>query len=191
MNDKMTEIRLHGRGGQGVKTASLLLAEAAIEGGKYVQGFSDYGPERAGAPVQGFTRISDDPIRLHNFITEPDVIIVLDPTLIGTIDITEGLCSKSGKVLVNTGEEPAVVAEKLGVSPSCVWTVDATQISLDEIGRNIPNSPMMGAFVKATGLIDLDWIEATFTKKFSKKSPKLVTGNVKAIERAFEESKNG
>ena len=191
MSTQMTEIRLHGRGGQGVKTASLLLAEAAIEGGKYVQGFSDYGPERAGAPVQGFTRISDDPIRLHNFITEPDVIIVLDPTLIGAIDITEGLCGEGGKVLVNTNEAPAAMAKKLGVSPGCVWTVDATQISLDELGRNIPNSPMMGVFVKATGLMELDWIEATFTKKFSKKSPKLVAGNIKAISRAFEEAKNG
>jgi pyruvate ferredoxin oxidoreductase gamma subunit len=191
LNDKTTEIRLHGRGGQGVKTASLLLAEAAIEGGKYVQGFSDYGPERAGAPVQGFTRISDEPIRLHNFITEPDVIIVLDPTLIGSIDITDGMCGKSGKVLVNTPEDPATMAEKLGVSPGCVWTVDATQISLDEMGRNIPNSPMMGLFVKATGLMELDWIEATFTKKFSKKDPKIVVGNVKAISRAFEEAKNG
>ena len=155
----MTEIRLHGRGGQGVKTASLLLAEAALEGGKYVQGFSDYGPERAGAPVQGFTRISDEPILLHNFITEPDVIIVLDPTLIGSIDITDGLCGKNGKVLVNTPEDPATMAEKLGVSTGCVWTVDATQISLEEMGRNIPNSPMMGLFVKATGLMDLDWSE--------------------------------
>ncbi len=191
MSANMTEIRLHGRGGHGVKTASLLLAEAAIEGGKYVQGFSDYGPERAGAPVQGFTRISDEPIRLHNFITEPDVIIVLDPTLIGSINITDGLCRKDGKVLVNTPDDPATMAEKLGVSPGCVWTVDATKISLEELGRHIPNSPMMGVFVKATGLIDQDWIEATFTKKFSKKNPKIVAGNIKAISRAFEEAKNG
>jgi len=191
LSANMTEIRLHGRGGQGVKTASLLLAEAAIEGGKYVQGFSDYGPERAGAPVQGFTRISDDPIRLHNFITEPDIIIVLDPTLIGAIDITEGLCKKNGKVLVNTGETPEAMAKKLGISPGCVWTIDATQISLDELGRNIPNSPMMGVFVKATGLMELDWIEETFKKKFSAKSPKIVEGNIKAIDRAYEEAKNG
>ncbi len=186
MPDKILEIRWHGRGGQGVKTAAMLLAEAAVEGGKSVQGFSDYGPERSGAPVQGFTRLSDGPITLHNFITEPDVVVVLDPTLLGSVAVTEGL-KPGGKVLVNTSREPAELADKLGVDKEQVFTVDARKISLEVMGRDMPNSPMIGALVKVLGLVELPWVNKTFEKKFGAKSQKVVDANVAAIKRAYDE----
>jgi pyruvate ferredoxin oxidoreductase gamma subunit len=184
--DKILEIRWHGRGGQGVKTAAMLLAEAAVEGGKSVQGFSDYGPERSGAPIQGFTRLSDGPITLHNFITEPDVVVVLDPTLLGSVAVTEGL-KPGGKVLVNTSREPAELADKLGVGKEQVFTVDARKISLEVMGRDMPNSPMIGALVKVLGLVELPWVNKTFEKKFGAKSQKVVDANVAAIKRAYDE----
>jgi pyruvate ferredoxin oxidoreductase gamma subunit len=184
--DKIVEIRWHGRGGQGVKTAAMLFAEAAFEGGKYVQGFSDYGPERSGAPIQGFTRLSDGPIYLHNFITEPDVVVVLDPTLLGTVAVTEGL-KKGGKVLINSSHDPAELAAKLGVEKDQIFVVDAKTISLETMGRDMPNSPMMGALVKVVGLVELPWVNETFEKKFGAKSEKIVADNVAAVKRAYEE----
>lgn len=186
MPDKIVEIRWHGRGGQGVKTAAMLFAEAAFEGGKYVQGFSDYGPERSGAPIQGFTRLSDGPIYLHNFITEPDVVVVLDPTLLGTIAVTEGL-KKGGKVLLNSSHDPAELAAKLGVGKEQIFVVDAKKISLETMGRDMPNSPMMGALVKVVGLVELPWVNETFEKKFGAKSEKIVADNVAAVKRAYDE----
>lgn len=186
MPDKIVEIRWHGRGGQGVKTAAMLFAEAAYEGGKYVQGFSDYGPERSGAPIQGFTRLSDGRIYLHNFITEPDVVVVLDPTLLGTVAVTEGL-KKGGKVLVNSSHDPAELAAKLGVDKEQVFVVDAKNISLETMGRDMPNSPMMGALVKVVGLVELPWVNETFEKKFGAKSEKVVADNVAAVKRAYDE----
>jgi pyruvate ferredoxin oxidoreductase gamma subunit len=184
--DKIVEIRWHGRGGQGVKTAAMLFAEAAFEGGKYVQGFSDYGPERSGAPIQGFTRLSDGPIYLHNFITEPDVVVVLDPTLLGTVAVTEGL-KKGGKVLLNSSHDPAELAAKLGVAKEQIFVVDAKKISLETMGRDMPNSPMMGALVKVVGLVELPWVNETFEKKFGAKSEKIVADNVAAVKRAYDE----
>jgi len=184
--DKIVEIRWHGRGGQGVKTAAMLFAEAAYEGGKYVQGFSDYGPERSGAPIQGFTRLSDGRIYLHNFITEPDVVVVLDPSLLGTVAVTEGL-KKGGKVLVNSSHDPAELAAQLGVDKEQVFVVDAKKISLETMGRDMPNSPMMGALVKVVGLVELPWVNETFEKKFGAKSEKIVADNVAAVKRAYDE----
>lgn len=186
MPDKILEIRWHGRGGQGVKTAAMLFAEAAFEGGKFIQGFSDYGPERSGAPIQGFTRLSDAPIYLHNFITQPDVVVVLDPTLLGTVPVTEGL-KPGGKVVVNTAHEPAELADTLGVGKEQVFAVDATKISLEVMGRDMPNSPMIGALVKVLGLVELPWVNKTFEKKFGAKSQKVVDANVAAIKRAYDE----
>lgn len=186
MPDKIVEIRWHGRGGQGVKTAAMLFAEAAFEGGKYVQGFSDYGPERSGAPIQGFTRLSDGPIYLHNFITEPDVVVVLDPTLLGTVAVTEGL-KQGGKVLINSSHDPAELAAKLGVGEDQIFVVDAKKISLETMGRDMPNSPMMGALVKVVGLVELPWVNETFEKKFGAKSEKIVADNVAAVKRAYDE----
>jgi pyruvate ferredoxin oxidoreductase gamma subunit len=184
--EKILEIRWHGRGGQGVKTAAMLFAEAAFEGGKFIQGFSDYGPERSGAPIQGFTRISDSPITLHNFITAPDVVVVLDPTLLGTVPVAEGL-KPGGKVLVNTSHDPAEVATKLHVDKDQVYVVDAQKISLETMGRDMPNSPMIGALIKVVGQVELPWVNRTFEEKFGAKSEKIVADNVAAIKRAFEE----
>lgn len=186
MPGKIVEIRWHGRGGQGVKTAAMLFAEAAFEGGKYVQGFSDYGPERSGAPIQGFTRLSDGPIYLHNFITEPDVVVVLDSTLLGTVAVTEGL-KKGGKVLVNSSRDPAELAAKLSLGKERIFVVDAKKISLETMGRDMPNSPMMGALVKVVGLVELPWVNETFEKKFGAKSEKVVADNVAAVKRAYDE----
>jgi len=184
--EKILEIRWHGRGGQGVKTAAMLFAEAAYEGGKSIQGFSDYGPERSGAPIQGFTRLSDGPIYLHNFITEPDVVVVLDPTLLGTVPVTDGL-KEGGKVLVNSSHDPGEIAAKLGVDKGQVFVVDATKISLEAMGRDMPNAPMIGALVKVVGLVELPWVNQTFEKKFGAKSEKVVADNVAAVKRAYDE----
>ncbi len=186
MPGKILEIRWHGRGGQGVKTAAMLFAEAAFEGGKYIQGFSDYGPERSGAPIQGFTRLSDGPIYLHNFITDPDVVVVLDPTLLGTVPVTEGL-KEGGKVLVNSAHDPGDLAAKLGVDKEQVFVVDAKKISFEVMGRDMPNAPMIGALVKITGVVELPWVNQTFQKKFGAKSEKIVADNVAAVKRAYEE----
>ncbi|UCH77286.1 MAG: 2-oxoacid:acceptor oxidoreductase family protein [Candidatus Coatesbacteria bacterium] len=186
MPDDVLEIRWHGRGGQGVKTAAMLFAEAAFEGGKFIQGFSDYGPERSGAPIQGFTRVSDKPITLHNFITEPDVVVILDPTLLGTVPVAEGL-RPGGKVLVNSSRDPAEVAAVLGVDASQVYVVDAKTISLEVMGRDMPNSPMIGALVKVLGTVELPWVNETFEKKFGAKSKTVVETNVAAIKRAYDE----
>jgi pyruvate ferredoxin oxidoreductase gamma subunit len=184
--DKILEIRWHGRGGQGVKTAAMLFAEAASEGGKYIQGFSDYGPERSGAPIQGFTRISDGPITLHNFITSPDVVVVLDPTLLGAVAVADGL-KPGGKVVVNTSHDAADVAAELGVDKKQVYVVDAQKISLETMGRDMPNSPMIGALIKVVGQVELPWVNRTFEEKFGAKSAKIVTDNVAAIKRAYDE----
>ncbi len=186
MPGDVIEIRWHGRGGQGVKTAAMLFAEAAFQGGKFIQGFSDYGPERAGAPIQGFTRVSEKPIYVHNFITTPDAVVVLDATLLGNVPVAEGL-SPGGKVLVNTPKAPADVAKVLGVDAKQVYVVDAKKISLEVMGRDMPNAPMIGALVKVVNLVQLDWVNKTFQEKFGGKSQKVVDANVAALKRAYEE----
>jgi pyruvate ferredoxin oxidoreductase gamma subunit len=184
---KTLEIRWHGRGGQGAKTAVFMLAESLIEQGKFAQGFPDYGPERMGAPIRGYNRISDQPIRLHCGVNQPDIVVVLDPTLIGTADITSGL-KPGGTVLVNSAEEPAVMRKTLGIKDGKVFTVDATGIALDEIGRPIPNSPMIGALLKVTDLAQIDDMAAIIVHKFEGKlSAALIEGNRKAMKRAFNE----
>ena len=186
MSGEMVEIRWHGRGGQGVKTAAMLLAEAAFEGGMNIQGFSDYGPERSGAPIQGFTRLSKSEISLHNFITSPDVVVVLDSTLLGVVAVTDGL-KPEGKVIVNTPKTAAEIAKVLKVDVKQVYTVDAKKISMETIGRDMPNAPMVGAVVKIVGMVELPWIYKTFQKKFGAKSQKIVDANVAAINRAHAE----
>lgn len=181
------EIRWHGRGGQGAKTAVFLLAESLVDQGKFAQGFPDYGPERMGAPIRGYNRISDKMVKLHCGVTEPDIVVVLDPTLIGTVGITDGL-KPGGTVLVNSTEEPAAMRGTLGLGDGKVFTVDATGIALSEIGKPIPNSPMIGALLKVTGLADIDDMAAIVAKKFEGKlSDAVVEGNRKAMKRAYEE----
>ena len=185
--DGLVEIRWHGRGGQGAKTAATLTAEVALEEGKFSQGFPDYGPERMGAPMRGFTRISDAPIRLHCNIAHPDVVVVLDDTMIGMPAVTEGV---NGETLfvVNTALPAAEVREKLGASGGSVYCVDATKISIDELGRPMPNTPMVGALVKATGCISIDALKKDVQKKFlGKFGERVVQGNIRAIERAYQE----
>ena len=190
---KLTEIRWHGRGGQGAKTAALLFGEAVLGQGKYMQAFPEYGPERMGAPVQSFNRISDEPITLHCHVTEPSVVVVLDPTLIGTVDITHGLPA-DGTIIVNTNEPASKFRGMLKLNGQKLYTVDASKIARETIGRDIPNTPMMGALVKATGLLRfedmLDDTKGKLEKKFSSK-PEVIEGNVKAIQRAYDEVKAG
>lgn len=186
-----TEIRWHARGGQGAKTAAVLLAEAAAAAGKYVQGFPEYGPERMGAPMLAFNRIGDEPIYVYSGVKNPRVVIVLDPTLVGKSDVTAGL-PDDGVILINTAREPAEMRARLKLPPGKgkVFTVDASRISLDTLGRDIPNTPMMGALMRAAGLIAyeqfLQVTEEQLHHKFRNR-PELVDANVKAIRRGYEE----
>jgi pyruvate ferredoxin oxidoreductase gamma subunit len=184
---EMLEVRWHGRGGQGAKTAAMLFAETAIDEGKHGQGFPDYGPERMGAPMRGFTRVSEEPILIHSGIEEPQIVVVLDQTLLDSVDISEGV-PDDGTIIVNTHLKPKQIREKLNLKGRKIFTVNATQIALDTIGRPIPNTVMLGALIKLTNLFDLDVLEKNITKKFTKKyGEKVAIGNVKAIKRAFEE----
>jgi pyruvate ferredoxin oxidoreductase gamma subunit len=183
------EIRWHGRGGQGAKTAALLLGEALLATGKHMQAFPEYGAERMGAPIQAFNRISDRPITLHCHVTEPDVVVVIDPTLLDAVDVTEGL-GAGGKLLVNTTLNPAQVRAKLGLQGRQVYTVDASAISLATIKRNIPNTPMLGALAKVSGVMDLESLIEDSHKRLEKKfrtKPEVITGNLEAMRRGYEE----
>jgi len=184
---KLTEIRWHGRAGQGVVTAGELLAEAAMEEGKYFQAFPDYGPERMGAPIKSYTRISDGPIEVHHQILNPDVIVVVNPTLIGVIDLTEGL-KEDGIAIINTSDSPEEVRKKLGLKGGRVATLDATRIAMDTLGRDIPSTLMLGAVAKVTGLVSLDsLIRCTRERLGEKLRPEMVEANVTALKRAYEE----
>jgi pyruvate ferredoxin oxidoreductase gamma subunit len=184
----MIEIRWHGRGGQGVKSAALLLAETVIEEGRFGQGFPEYGPERMGAPVRGYNRVDGKPIRLHCGIKRPNIVIVLDESLLVADNIREGL-AEDGLLLVNTARCPHEIHTQLGLgSGQRAYTVDATQIALDTIGKPIPNTVMIGALMKLTRLMDLDRFEHSFKKKFQRKfAPRVLDGNLQAIRRAYEE----
>ncbi|MDK2784520.1 MAG: pyruvate ferredoxin oxidoreductase gamma subunit [Bacillota bacterium] len=186
---KLLEIRWHGRGGQGAKTAAQLLAEAASSVGKYIQGFPEYGPERMGAPVLAFTRISDEPIDVHCHVTEPQIVVVLDPTLLAKGDVTQGV-PEDGIILINTDKTPAEMRQAMKLSGRKVYTVNASRIAEETIGRPIPNTPLMGALIKITGIMSLDALLEDTQKKLSKKfagRPEVVEGNLKAVRRAYEE----
>ncbi len=183
----LIEVRWHGRGGQGAKTAALLLAEAAIEEGKYGQAFPEYGPERTGAPVRGFTRISDAPIRIHSAIQNPDVVIVLDQTLLDTIDVAEGTTANS-VFIFNTTMSLAEIRSKLKLTDRKVYVLNANQIAQEEIGRPIPNTVMLGALMKATQLMQMETLVNGLTKKFQHKfSKQVIDKNIRAVKRAYEE----
>jgi pyruvate ferredoxin oxidoreductase gamma subunit len=184
---QLMEIRWHARGGQGAKTASLLLAEAAAMEGKYSQGFPDYGPERMGAPMRGFTRISDEPIRVHCAIYSPQIVIVLDDTLLGAVDVTAGMPG-DGIIVVNTVRPAAEVRKRVGSPSGKLYTIDATGIAIAEIGRPIPNAPMLGALIRVSGILKLETVVEEIKKKFSHGfRPEVLEGNVRAIRRAHEE----
>jgi pyruvate ferredoxin oxidoreductase gamma subunit len=186
---KMIEIRWHGRGGQGAVTAAKILAEAALGEGRHIQAFPEYGAERRGAPVRSFTRISDTPIVIHSPIESPQAVAVLDSTLLDAVDVTEGL-PQDGVLVVNTQDSPADVRKKLNLKGRKVFTVDATQISIDCLGKPIPNAPMIGAIMKATDILPIEGVIRGFKHKFSEKlRPEMIEGNVKAIQQAYEEVK--
>ncbi len=184
------EIRWHGRGGQGAKTAALLLADVAFKTGKYVQGFPEYGPERMGAPITAYNRISDEPITVHSNIYEPDFVVVVDESLLESIDVTRGLKS-DGAVIINSEKKPEELKPLLRGYTGAVHTVDARRISIEALGKNFPNSPMLAATVAASKVMDkesfLGEMRASFQHKFAKK-PEVIDGNMKALELAFIES---
>ncbi len=187
----MLEIRWHARGGQGAKTAAILLAEAASAAGMYIQAFPEYGPERMGAPILAFNRISDRPIRIHCHVSRPHVVMVLDPTLIGKAPITDGL-PEDGLVVVNTARSPQEVRQVLDLANGRVYTVDASGIALDTLGRDIPNTPMISALVRITGLIPferfMELIRSELEHKF-RANRRVVEGNLEALRRGYREVK--
>ena len=188
---ELTEIRWHGRGGQGVVTAGKMLAQVALNSGQYFQAFPDYGPERAGAPIRAFTRISAEPIHKHCQIQAPDIVLVLDPTLLEAINVSEGL-KEDGVLLVNTEDPPAKVREMVGFHTGKVFTVGATKIALETLGREITNTPMLGALVKATGILTVDDLIAQTRKQFGDKfGTAIVDRNVEAVRRAADEVQEG
>ncbi|MDR3071311.1 MAG: 2-oxoacid:acceptor oxidoreductase family protein [Endomicrobium sp.] len=192
MSAKMIEVRWHGRGGQGAKTAALLFAEAVLATGKYVQAFPEYGPERMGAPVQSFNRVSENPITVHSGVTNPNYVVILDPSLMESVLVTDGV-GKVGKVIVNTSFSAKEIANKLGIDGSQVYVVNASKIALETIGKNIPNTPMLGALVKVVGTLDINGVledtKDKLTAKFRHK-PEVIDGNLTSIKRAFDEVKN-
>jgi pyruvate ferredoxin oxidoreductase gamma subunit len=187
----MLEIRWHGRGGQGAKTAAQFLAEAALELGRSIQAFPEYGPERAGAPIRAFTRISNHAINIHSSVTDPDIVVVIDPTLLDTVDVAEGLGEK-GILVVNTHQSVDAIREKTKYKKGKVAVCDATKISLDTLGIAMPNTPMLGALLKVNPIVPVETLVGEVKKKFLKKIGEEKTeANIKGIKRAFEETKIG
>ncbi len=187
----MLEVRWHGRGGQGAKTVALLLADAALSAGKKVQAFPEYGPERMGAPVQSFNRVDDNSILMHCSIKSPDVVVVLDPTLMATVKVTAGL-KPNGTLLVNTSLTPGEIKKQTGFVGR-VCTVDASKISEETIGRRIPNTPMLGALAKVTGALDFEAMVEDTRQKLAKKfahRPEVIEGNLESMRRAAKEVKS-
>ena len=189
----MIEIRLHGRGGQGAKTASLLLADAAFNTGKYIQGFPEYGPERMGAPITAYNRISDTPIRVHSNIYEPDYVVVVDDTLLQAVEVTKGL-KEEGAILINSSKKPEQLRQYLNGYKGKIYTIDATKISMDCLKANFPNTAMLSAIVKITGIMSKDELlsdmKESFKHKFARK-PEVIEPNMVAVERAYDEVAGG
>ncbi|MBO5005176.1 MAG: 2-oxoacid:acceptor oxidoreductase family protein [Clostridia bacterium] len=190
MND-LIEIRWHGRGGQGAKTASLLLADAAFNTGKYIQGFPEYGPERMGAPITAYNRISNTPIRIHSNIYEPDYVVVVDDTLLESINVTAGL-KESGAIVINTTKDADYLKNVLKDYKGNIYTIDARKVSMEALGKYFPNTPMLAAIVKVSQIMTdeelLNDMEASFKHKFAKK-PEVIEGNMKALTLALKEVK--
>lgn len=189
----MIEIRWHGRGGQGAKTASLLLADAAFNTGKYIQGFPEYGPERMGAPITAYNRISDTPIRIHSNIYEPDYVVVVDDSLIGSVDVTSGL-KDNGAIVINTNENIDSLRKKLNGFSGKIYTIDASKISLECLKANFPNTAMLAAVVNITKIMSkeelVDNMKDAFSHKFAKK-PEVIEPNMEALLRGYDEIKGG
>lgn len=186
------EIRWHGRGGQGTVTAAKVFADACLSGGRYVQAFPEYGPERSGAPLRAYNRVSSRELRIHCPVLHPKVIAIADATLLDGINVTEG-AREDSIFIVNTSREPSEIREKLKLLPTQkVYTVDATKIAIECFGRAMPNSPMLGAVCRVTGLVSLDELLDDVRKSFGKKfSQKIIDGNLEATRRGYEEVKEG
>lgn len=186
--DGLIEIRWHGRGGQGAKTASLLLADAAFNTGKYIQGFPEYGPERMGAPITAYNRISDKPITIHSNIYEPDYVVVVDDTLLEAVPVTDGL-KKTGAIVINTTKSAEEVKKLLKGYEGEIYKIDAKKISEEALGRYFPNTPMLAAIVKVSKVMSdeelLNDMKGSFKHKFAKK-PEVIEGNMKALELALQ-----
>lgn len=187
----VVEIRWHGRGGQGAKTASLLLADSAFNTGMYVQGFPEYGPERMGAPITAYNRISKERVRVHSNIYEPNFVVVVDETLLASVDVTKGL-KKDGAIIINSSKTPAELRPLLKGYEGRVYICDARKISEECLGKNFPNTPMLGAIVKVSKVIDEDLflssMEGSFKHKFASK-PEVLKGNMEALVRSMKEVK--
>lgn len=185
----LIEIRWHGRGGQGAKTASLLLADAAFNTGKFIQGFPEYGPERMGAPITAYNRISNTPITIHSNIYEPDYVVVVDDTLLESIDVTSGL-KKDGAIIINTTKDDEHLKKLLKGYNGNVYTIDARKISMETLGKYFPNTPMLAAITKVSGIMTdnelLDDMKTSFKHKFAKK-PEVIEGNMKSLEISLKE----
>ena len=189
--NNLIEIRWHGRGGQGAKTASLLLADAAFNTGKYIQGFPEYGPERMGAPITAYNRISNTTITIHSNIYEPDYVVVVDDTLLESVDVTSGL-KETGAIVINTTKSADYLKDVLKGYKGDIYTIDARKVSEEALGRYFPNTPMLAAIVKVTGIMTdealLEDMKGSFKHKFAKK-PEVIEGNMKALEMALKEVK--
>lgn len=189
MESKGIEIRWHGRGGQGAKSAALLLADVAFKTGAYVQGFPEYGPERMGAPITAYNRISREEIRVHSNIYFPDLVVVVDETLLSAVDVTAGL-KEEGAIIVNTAKSADEIRPLLNGYKGKVFTVDARRISVETLGKYFPNSPMLAAAVKVGKVMDTDLfiseMRASYEHKFAKK-PEVIDGNMKALTMTLEE----
>ena len=187
----LIEIRWHGRGGQGAKTASLLLADAAFNTGKYIQGFPEYGPERMGAPITAYNRISDEPITVHSNIYNPDYVVVVDDTLLETVDVTSGL-KEEGAIVINTTKDDDYLNSVLKGYKGKIYTIDARKVSMETLGKYFPNTPMLAAIVKVSNIMTdeefLNDMQGSFKHKFAKK-PEVIEGNMKALEMALKEIK--
>jgi len=189
---EMIEIRWHGRGGQGTVTAAKVLADACLSGGRNVQAFPEYGPERAGAPLRAYNRISEKVLRMHCPVLNPGVVAVVDATLLDAINVADG-AKDDAVFIINTSRDPKEVREKLKAKPSQkVFTIDATKIAIDTIGRPMPNAPMLGALNKAIAIVGQDVLLADVKGSFGKKfAQKIIDGNLSAVKRGYEEVKQG
>ena len=189
--NNLIEIRWHGRGGQGAKTASLLLADAAFNTGKYIQGFPEYGPERMGAPITAYNRISDTPITFHSNIYEPDYVVVVDDTLLEAVPVTAGL-KKDGAIIINTTKDANYLRNVLKDYQGSIYAIDARKVSMETLGQYFPNTPMLAAVVKVSQIMSeedfLNDMVGSFKHKFAKK-PEVIEGNMKALEMALKEVK--
>lgn len=183
---KMLEFRWHGRGGQGAWTASELLARTALAEGKYIQSFPEFGPERMGAPVTAFTRISSEPIRIHCSIYDPDVVVVLDNTLLKTVPVTAGLNRDDDVLIINSTEEPSAIKARLRVEKGHVWTVPATEIALKMLGAPITNTALLGVVARATEVVSMEGIATAVKGKFR---TDIAEKNMAVIKQAYEEAK--